>query len=895
MVFNFRKISAVLTSIAMIGASVGVAAAANYPAPFVSAGSANVAIVYGTGSGVNALDSIQAGYILSDLQSKMGTTSEGTGTSVSGGEGVNLATSSQKLYFNSALNSAKTSITKNDLPTLLEDGSVLDDAGTSYTYTQSITLGDRNITYGTSGNDFSDPEIIIDGDILSTNYLYQYSLTFNKNVNVTSADVQGNEISVFGKKFTIGANSQVDAGTKTLYLYGSGETVTLKEGEEQTVSVGGTEYTIKVVGITQESSTDKVSVTVDGSTVREISEGSSSKVGGLEVYAKTVFYSAKETSENYATLNIGTEKLKFVDGQTVYTGSDETSVQGTSATISSSGDKLSQIQISIAMNDATADYIKAGGDFVDPIFGGLKLSFAAVIPSLDSTSRESIVIDSDNSRNARVTFTSALADESKLFTFLHDQDTADSTITPILADTANNTIHVVEGQAVELNDYMVVNSGDYGRIIKLTSIPTGALQSTSTIQFQDALTGENIFSGSGLTVGTTGNATTSIDGQTYYFTVANGTGAVASPSSVKITWGTSSSYDGAAGAATSIYPRVKTKNGGWISILAPVAITNGTTYSLPGTETLTSYETGSQFSSTSSGTYNHSVSLTGSWKIGNINWTITGGSCTTASACSGNFNTTATIVGIDTDSSGTIDCNFNATYGGALLFIEEKKTTETNNADNGDIICVYADASGSTTPVEVSVSSPVTTGTGTSTWSGLQTWESDSYTQSAVTRYGTYVKYNSQDNDKVEIYYPNEQMYADVLLTTEGATVTGGEAGSSTVTPLGEVLVKDTEVSSVSSRNLIVVGGSCINSVAANLLDGAHCTSAFTEKTGIGSGQYVIQSFGDAYATGKIALLVAGYEAQDTVNAATYLRTKTVDTTAGTKYIGTSATSAEKQ
>jgi hypothetical protein len=887
MVFNFRKISAVLTSIAMIGASVGVAAAANYPAPFVSAGSANVAIVYGTGSGVNALDSIQAGYILSDLQSKMGSTSEGSSTSVSGGEAVNLATSSQKLYFNSALNSAKTSITKNDLPTILEDGSVLDDAGTSYTYTQSITLGDRNITYGTSGNDFSDPEIIIDGDILATNYLYQYSLTFNKNVNVTSADVQGNEISVFGKKFTIGANSQVDAETKTLYLYGSGETVTLKEGEEQTVSVGGTEYTIKVVGITQESSTDKVSVTVDGSTVREIGEGSSSKVGGLEVYAKTVFYSAKETSENYATLNIGTEKLKFVDGQTVYTGSDETSVQGTSASISSSGDKLSQIQISIAMNDATKDYIKAGGDFVDPIFGGLKLSFAAVIPTLDSTSRESIVIDSDNSRNARVTFTSALADESKLFTFLHDQDTADSTITPILADTANNTIHVVEGESVELNDYMVVNSGDYGRIIKLTSIPTGALQSTSTIQFQDALTGENIFSGSGLTVGITGNATTSIDGQTYYFTVANGTGAVASPSSVKITWGTTSSYDGNTGAATSIYPRIKTKNGGWISILAPVALTDGTTYSLPGTETLTSYEAGNAFVAADRGKDGEGAlgsSHTGSWKIGNINWTLTG-----------DFNATTTVVGIDTDNDEVANCNFNSTYGGAILFIEEKKTTETNNADNGDIICVYADTSGSTTPVEVSVSSPVATGTGTSTWSGLQTWESDSYTQSAVTRYGTYIKYNSQDNDKVEIYYPNEQLYADVLLATEGATVTGGEAGSSTVTPLGEVLVKDTEVSSVSSRNLIVVGGSCINSVAANLLDGAHCTSAFTEKTGIGSGQYVIESFGDAYATGKIALLVAGYEAQDTVNAATYLRTKTVDTTAGTKYIGTSATSAEKQ
>ncbi|MCK9570608.1 hypothetical protein M0R72_16790, partial [Candidatus Pacearchaeota archaeon] len=100
------------------------------------------------------------------------------------------------------------------------------------------------------------------------------------------------------------------------------------------------------------------------------------------------------------------------------------------------------------------------------------------------------------------------------------------------------------------------------------------------------------------------------------------------------------------------------------------------------------------------------------------------------------------------------------------------------------------------------------------------------------------------------------------------------------------------EVSSVSSKNLIVVGGSCINSVAANLL-GAACGADFTEKTGVGSGQFLIQSIASPYSTGKIALVVAGFEAADTVNAATYLRTQTVDTTAGKKYKGSSATSAE--
>ncbi len=75
-------------------------------------------------------------------------------------------------------------------------------------------------------------------------------------------------------------------------------------------------------------------------------------------------------------------------------------------------------------------------------------------------------------------------------------------------------------------------------------------------------------------------------------------------------------------------------------------------------------------------------------------------------------------------------------------------------------------------------------------------------------------------------------------------------------------------------------------------LGGAKCTADFTTATGIGSGQFLIQSFGNAYTSGKIALLVAGYSAADTQNAVTYLRTQTVDTTAGMKYKGTSSTSA---
>ena len=46
----------------------------------------------------------------------------------------------------------------------------------------------------------------------------------------------------------------------------------------------------------------------------------------------------------------------------------------------------------------------------------------------------------------------------------------------------------------------------------------------------------------------------------------------------------------------------------------------------------------------------------------------------------------------------------------------------------------------------------------------------------------------------------------------------------------------------------------------------------------------------DKFSTGKLALVVAGYEAADTTNAGTYLTMKDVDTSK--EYKGTSATEA---
>ncbi|NCO11005.1 hypothetical protein GW924_00150, partial [Candidatus Pacearchaeota archaeon] len=158
------------------------------------------------------------------------------------------------------------------------------------------------------------------------------------------------------------------------------------------------------------------------------------------------------------------------------------------------------------------------------------------------------------------------------------------------------------------------------------------------------------------------------------------------------------------------------------------------------------------------------------------------------------------------------------------------------------------------------------------------------------TKYGAIVEDldTSSAPSKITATFPDKFLEALVYFVAEDASVGSGGAD------LGQILVTDAQVTSVSSKNLIVVGGSCVNTVASTLLggDSAMCGPSWESTTGVGAGSFLIQTFSNPWSTGKIATLVAGYEAGDTTNAATFLTTEEVMTDIGKKYVGTSATEA---
>lgn len=831
---NFRRIASILSSAVMVSSTIGLAAAANYPAPFVSGGAADVAIVYGSSAVVAQSDLAAAATIQSQLSTKLAEQTASGGTTSVSGEGVNLGTTSQKLYMNSSINAARVVLTKSELPTVLADGTATDLTGTSYDYTQSVALGDSQITFSKSGESI-DPVPMVNVGTTSTDPLYNYTLTLTKTLNVSdTTNVVGQaELTMQGVTYTVGANSDYN----TLYLYGSGVATSVDEGETKTVAIAGADHTVQLKGA---SATNTATIIVDG-IQKSVTKGSSYKFAGdFEVYVKDIFYTAKTGTLSNIDLLLGANTLHLEDTQAVRKGADDTSVQRTKAWITgTAGVGISAITIAQAAASSTGDYIAEGGSYTDRVLGGIKFQFGGLHPELSDASRDSVVIDTDNSVAARVTFTSALAGASqKTITYARDPDgVSDSVLAKVLTANDNNkTIHLVENETVSQNDWVIINAGDYGRILELTAIGPGS-SSTDKTTFTDVITNQNF----DFTTGYANATSINIDGYTYYvFTHGGDTGTAS------LTWG-SGAASGYPGDATTLFPRIKLKNGEWLSILSSTVVSNGTTYALPGVRLLSSYESGKRLETLNFTAIDNTIG----YVFGNVNYTV---------------KALANVTTLNGAIIGGSTVNFNTTRGPAVLVLERDTLADTN----GNVIAVPLTTEGTTT-VMPAISSPVLSDAS----SVSNSLETDNNINQGVDVFGTLIARDTTDNNKVTIAYPQDQMYADVLATELAATVSGT---GGTATELGYVIVTDALVSSVSSKNLIVVGGSCINSVAAKLLgsDTPLCGADWEAKTGAGTGQYLIKTYASPYSSAKVATLVAGYNAGDTTAAATYLTTQTV-------------------
>lgn len=889
--FNFKKIASVLSSAVMLSSTVALAAAANYPAPFVKNGGADVAIVYGSTAATTDLTAVID--ITANLQAKLAAQTANGDTPGSAdvtGEAYALFTSSSPIQINSSINSVRSSVTESNLPMALSDSDFSATSDTtddsSITASFKVELGSNRVVYAKEPTSNDDPSLGVLLGSNAANYLYNMTATFSKPVNFTDADSKGNALTLFGKKFTIA--SATDASS--LVLFESAEKVFLSsDAPSVEATIGDKTYTVELVSASDTAATIRLTDSLGNSDTEEINEAASKKILGVEVAVDT----ADETNFKLsASVVLGASRIKLEDTNEVLVGTDETPVEGTQVAFTGPVPDMTKISIAVFSPDGSNDFFQVGDSFADPVFGGFKVDFAGLANDGD---REDIAVDVSGNDKMTVGFTNWQGKELSNFAWLNNESTS------MLGDASQWPLVVRENGKINESAYAVVGNEDDAYLVRLRTLTNSSGTTGQTSEYtNDKVVFENVFDTSQTWEGditSEGAGTIDIGGLSYtlsYWDDRDGD----NDEYVKLGWSDSSGNDIVA------YPVIETSKGAKLMFYEPLTI-DLSDADLTGTAknvTEIRIPDGDGYSTDGSGIQ---VSILGT---DDLNFTVTVGSGT---AITINTSSPTAGSGAATGSLGTlkwnvtnvasdnkvklylVDPNGGNIVNPAVVLFEEKdednnynavivKTGGAGTSDNGvgvsDVDFTWntdADMSGSAYGA-----------------AGLQS-ETNEDLYSMMDRFGTLVTTDESTSDQYTsvISYPDEQVTAEIYAAEAGATISGSSGGSSSVKELGNVAVMDSQASSVSGKNLIVVGGSCVNSVAASLLglSASSCGSAWETATGVGAGSFLIQTF--SRSNDKVATLVAGYNAGDTVNAAKALTTQVIDTSVGKKYKGTSATS----
>jgi hypothetical protein len=776
--------------------------------------------------------------------------------------GVSLDTADTKLYLGDVVGKAKNTLTSNDLPTLLASGSVEDEGGTKYEYSQYLSFPTSSpsgtntyaITYDQEyvGGGLKDPvyKIILGTSQPPTNYLVRAWVSFNKPLNASKA--VGKEIKLFGKSFTI--SSETD-NTK-LVLFGVSGKETIQAGESKTITVGGVSHTVKVIGVIDSKS---AVIEVDG-VQKEVVEGNTYDFAGTSVYVSDVFYVKVPQETGYVVVSIGADRYVLQQGYAIKQGSsgNEVEIKGTKvATLDPQN--LSTLEIYFDGYSSDTGYIKAGSAFTVPVFG-FKVAYngPASIPS------ETITISPGGTSYYQLSFTDKFG-KSGTITWAYHSNSGD-----ILADSNGDEIAVVEGTPLQTATggyhYTIVNAGGFPHMLKVTSSDvtqgsSGQYPDKCTVEFQDVLSGTTYkFEKSDTMIDGKVQGTLVIDGQSY--TVAcDGT---QSPNIVTITWSSTGKV---------VFPTLETKYGAKIALTKDVQVFNdlGNSWvkvSLPSGDVWmkkdSSTENTIDIDYNGDATTDTTVTSSGTITVGGVVYAL--------STTSGSDVT----IMVDKDqNSSTVSDGLTVP---AVLLIEEKRKDE--SISHVAIFPVQYDSSsgeqrlelgGGATPIGIWVDGQPAIST-----------SSDKVTH-YVTKWGTKVVYDTTGAGTATITYPDSQVYHLVAVGENPSwTTTATEAGTySTYAPLSlpvARLASEVTDADKANANFVLVGGPCVNTLMEQLYESLAKKdtkwSAFTCPGGPGyagpawtSGRAYIQVIEDAFATGKIALLIAGTEAADTRTA----------------------------
>jgi hypothetical protein len=397
------------------------------------------------------------------------------------GESVALFSGETKLYANDDLNKFRKILTKSDFSAILADGNFAGNVDTSMT--QKINIGSNpKVTFKKQPTSTDNPNYALTLSTVQANSIYSTTVNFNKAVDFTHADSEGEDIELFGKTYTIGSETDED----TLVLLEHTEKLTLdNDNPKTTVNIEGSFYTVELVSTSDTAATVKITRDSMGySESKEINEAQSKTVQGVTV----AVIAADETNLKFsATIIVGSNKLTLEDSSSVTSGEDDTIIDGTLVDFEGTPVDLTEIKVNVYAPEADLDALKPGETYTDPVFGTFKLDFTGFnIAEGYSSSRETISLQTNGDDKLEVSFTDHRGN-AKTFQFAKDNGIGPK----LLGDDHDRKIVVKEEEVIQYQEYVVVGNEDEGYYLQLSAVKNAASGiSSDKVEFKDIFTGD---------------------------------------------------------------------------------------------------------------------------------------------------------------------------------------------------------------------------------------------------------------------------------------------------------------------------------------------------------------------------------------------------------------------
>jgi len=881
--------------------------------------------IFVIGASAQTADVAGAVNIATNLASNAVVTSSVTSTiageSVTGG--AKIATSGIYLTPYTNPQNVKGIMTASDIPALLTGGTYATSSGGSYQYKQylyilgqSSNTNPAQITF-TRPTTENTPRVTFKTPGSST--LWTYKVTFSTPVSLSGATstallqtaIQGTTINLLGKDFIVSdctyGGTTPNGYISDITLLGGNSVVTVETGTPKTVTASSKDYTVTLTGVAAQTVGSSTYYSAIGDINGEsftLKAGETKTMSDGTMIAAIKVFQGKTGAADYATIAIGADKIRLTRGSGTGTdaGASGTVTKGTTVASELSTDIVSSetagwSTMIIKYVPSSDAWLSAGGQVTDQFASTFNLKFNSIIPDFTDTANRQTISFNPSGYNMLLTYKNAGDAEKQMYTLYTTDGTtwrwaAAPAGSPTNYDNNYRDIVFDEGSNVSAveQDYFVIQKGGFSHTMQFTAYTN----STKTYTFTDE-------SGNSLTaVGSTGvgndTADLIVDGNTYKIWLYDDTKKIAHIDLNGDSYIASYTTGTAATLNAGLWGQDAT--GQEYSYLVPKLITpgQGGLYFYNGTSTV-NVTTASTWRYPKLGfaglrlskggttiTVGEFDDSTGLWTNQSSTMSVT---TTSTSSLYGNYTVAKTpgyyidyqvICANSTEAWGAVTCQVGlGKSGGSLLggpgFILVEQAQQGGTTHNWIYLPVSYDSANSRVYFNSTVHSddsnyvdnPVL---GTSTQ------------YKGMTTYGSLVDHLSSSlGGSATINFPGVFTFGNVYIMTPTGTISSGGTGGTITTqqvlPIQADVVKldtDSDISTaIQNNDVIIVGGPCINKIAAQALGKTYpaCGAA----SGIPENAALIQLFADKFATGKTALLIAGWEADNTDLAARIVQT----------------------